>query len=100
MTEAEREKVYWRSIEKYGSDAQIFLAIEEMSELTKAILKLRRYASSANFDNYYENMLEEMADVKIMLRQLEMIFDCEFGVEQWIDRKVKRQIERLEGKRR
>ena len=100
MTVRSREEVYRESIETYGSEAQIDLAIEEMSELIKALLKFRRYGWSESSADYYENVIEEIADVKIMIRQLEMIYDCEFGVEQWIDRKVERQIERLAEKPR
>jgi NTP pyrophosphatase (non-canonical NTP hydrolase) len=95
-----REETFRKSIEKYGSEAQIDMAIEEMSELTKALLKFRRFGWSENSSDYLENIYEEIADVKIMIRQLEMIYDCDFAVGQWIDKKVMRQIERLAGKRR
>jgi NTP pyrophosphatase (non-canonical NTP hydrolase) len=95
-----REETFRKSIEKYGSEAQIDMAIEEMSELTKALLKFRRFGWSENASDYLENVIEEIADVKIMLRQLEMIYDTDDDVEDWIDRKVMRQIERLAGKRR
>ncbi len=100
MTSKSREKVYRACIATYGTDSQIDMAIEEMSELIKALLKLRRYGTSESWMEYQEDVYEEMADVKIMLRQLEMIYDCEWGVEQWIDRKVERQIERLAEKPR
>ena len=93
LNEEDREAVYRESIEQYGVSAQVDMAIEEMAELTKALLKFRRFGWSENF-------YEEIADVKIMIRQLEMIYDCDFAVGQWIDKKVLRQIERLAGKRR
>jgi hypothetical protein len=95
MTKEEREKVYWESITNYGIPAQIDMAIEEMSELTKALLKFRRYGCGENCVKYYDNVIEEIADVKIMLRQLEFMYQCEKEVNEWIDRKVERQIERL-----
>jgi hypothetical protein len=100
MTSESREKVYRACIATYGKESQIDMAIEEMSELIKALLKLRRYETSESWMEYQEDVYEEMADVKIMLRQLEMIYGCEWGVEQWIDRKVERQIERLAEKPR
>lgn len=46
------------------------MAIEEMSELTKALLKYRRDPGPARKND----ILEEMADVSIMLNQLALIF--------------------------
>ena len=100
LNEEDREAVYRESIEQYGVSAQVDMAIEEMAELTKALLKFRRFGWSENSSDYLENIYEEIADVKIMIRQLEMIYDCDFAVGQWIDKKVLRQIERLAGKRR
>jgi NTP pyrophosphatase (non-canonical NTP hydrolase) len=44
------------------------MAIEEMSELQKEICKMKR----GQFDK--EHILEELADVQIMIWQLEIIF--------------------------
>lgn len=66
-----------RAIKTYGEESQIDMAIEEMSELTKALLKHRRaYKKYKTVPEKYfiENVLEEMADVQIMLDQLYMIF--------------------------
>jgi hypothetical protein len=95
MTSESREKVYRACIATYGKESQIDMAIEEMSELIKALLKLRRYGSSDSWMQYQADVHEEMADVKIMLRQLELIFGCEESVEEWIDQKIERQMERL-----
>lgn len=100
LNEEDRETVYRESIEQYGVPAQVDMAIEEMAELTKALLKFRRFGWSENSLDYLENIYEEIADVKIMIRQLEMIYDSNNDVQVWIDRKVMRQIERLDGKRR
>ena len=56
-------------IDHYTPAHQLDIAIEEMSELTKEICKYKR-----GFDNR-ENVIEEMADVYIMLRQLRLIFN-------------------------
>jgi len=100
MTSESREKVYRASIATYGKEAQIDMAIEEMSELIKALLKFRRFGCSENSVDYLENIYEEIADVKIMIRQLEMIYEGENEVDEWIDKKVERQIERLAEKAR
>lgn len=61
---------------RYGPDSQIDVCIEEMSELTKALIKDRRsklYTREANFDGRTE-VLEELADVYFMLEYIQFIF--------------------------
>lgn len=77
--DAEREgKILEGAVTKYGTYAQIDHAIEEMSELTKALIKERRAVGTANYDaSLRDHIREEMADVYIMLNQLSLIFgDC------------------------
>ncbi len=50
----------------YGEEIQVRQAVEEMSELTKAICKMGRTKSSVARWNY----IEELADVQIMVAQL------------------------------
>jgi len=57
-------------VETYGNDAQEDMAIEECSELVKAILKLRR--SDEKTAETREAVIDEIADVQIMLSQLEI----------------------------
>lgn len=61
-----QEKVMREALSTYGVDAQCDIAIEEMSELTKAIIKHRRYCTAETYDN----LCEEIADVAIMIEQL------------------------------
>lgn len=92
-SEAENLVVYKRAILKFGQRSQVNVAIEEMSELTKELCKLNR-----GRDNR-DHILEEIADVYIMLHQLTLIFDNpdEMQVTQYIDEKTKRLEELLEG---
>lgn len=77
---AEREaKILEGAIAKWGPDLQTDVAIEEMCELIQAIAKYRR--ALAGFEWYdqelepvRQHIREEMADVSIMLRQLELIY--------------------------
>lgn len=64
-----KSAVHW-----WGKEAQTDMMIEEMAELTKAILNERRGRD--------HNIAEEMADVKIMLAQMEIIFQNAGEVEQ------------------
>lgn len=68
--------LYEAAVEKFGEDAQMLIAVEELGELSKALLKWLRYK---NFDQGRREELlkaiaEERADVSIMLNQLEVMF--------------------------
>ena len=78
--------VYW-----WGKEAQTDMMIEEMAELTKAILNERRGRD--------QHIAEEMADVKIMLAQMEIIFQNAGEVEQRFREKVARLDQRLQERR-
>ena len=56
------------ALEHYGNNAQVDIAIEEMSELIKELLKNRRGEENRIM------IADEMADVYIMLEQLKFIF--------------------------
>ena len=86
------------AVHTYGKDAQIDVAIEEMSELTKALLKERRAAKHTGLTAVIrarQCIYEKMADVIIMLMQLLMIFDDREFLQKIIDEKVIRLDERL-----
>ena len=74
---AEREgRILEAAVKTFGNAAQVDMMIEEMSELTKALLKWRRAAliDGDNTEDKYNAVLEEMADVQIMLNQMALIF--------------------------
>jgi NTP pyrophosphatase (non-canonical NTP hydrolase) len=81
-----REKILTAAIRKYGPGTQRDKAIEELSELIRAL---------ARCDDA-ENVAEEMADVRIMLDQLEIMFENHDRVRQWEFRKLKRLNERTQ----
>ena len=65
------------AVDTYGKEAQTDMMIEEMSELTKAILKYRRalrHSTARECEKERDSVLEEMADVQIMLNQMALIF--------------------------
>ena len=103
MAELEyKTKIEKACIEKYGIDNQMLICIEEMSELTKAIIKYRRFHSSdmipvkLSEEEILYNLREEIGDVSIMLDQLKMVFGEE-EINQIIHEKVVREEKRLEG---
>lgn len=80
-------------VETYGSDKQEDMAIEECSELIKAILKFR--LSNAKDSDLRDAVIDEIADVQIMLTQLGIIFNCVEEVNERIDFKIDRQMGRI-----
>lgn len=87
-----------RAIAEFGTEAQVDMMIEEMSELTQALLKLRRVAKGqthcddtpGDCELFTERILEEIADVQIMLDQMKLIYDHDGNVEWWRKRKLGR----------
>lgn len=87
------ETVIQKAIDTYGYDLQKQVAIEEMSELTKEICKDFRGKQNR------ENIIEEIADVQIMLYQLMAMYnisDTELSIT--LGLKITRLDERLKGK--
>ena len=89
------EEILMRAIETYGRETQIDKAIEEMSELTKALLKLRHCSDDWERQIIKDAVDEEMADVDIMLTQLLMIFGNEKRMDVWKEKKIERLERRL-----
>ena len=77
MTPEQKEmQLYEAAVDKWGKRAQVLKAIEEMSELSQALLKLIFHEDfgTGNRDEIMLNIAEERADVEIMLNQLHVIF--------------------------
>lgn len=79
-----------KAIDYYGSDAQLLMAIEEMSELTQAICKKNRIFGVRG------QIVEKMADVYIMLAQLEIIFEAQNDLYVIVEQKLERLQMRME----
>lgn len=77
MTNESRCEIEKRAIRTYGENSQVDKAIEEMSELTKALLKYR--VGFATLDE----IREEVADVQIMLEQLRMLYGSTGDMEKY-----------------
>lgn len=92
MTIGEIMTIFEKAIEVYGADLQKQVAIEEMAELTKEICKDFRGKGDR------EHITEEIADVLIMMSQLEIIYDIKTKeLMDVTDNKIKRLEERLKG---
>lgn len=91
-------KLYWSAIKTFGVDLQLAVAIEEMAELTKELCKAQRTIFAARtglgdgrIDNFDE-IVEEIADVQIVLEELMLLF----GIQSEVQKARKRKLERLE----
>ena len=85
----EMNRVLELALATYGFDMQRLVAIEEMSELIKELVKEKRGA-----DNL-EHIIEEIADVEIMLAQLKMYYGIKEDVQYEVNEKVVRLAGRL-----
>lgn len=98
------EEFLKRILATSSEEEQIDLLIEEMSELTKALLKekrVRKYYSRFSdnertnplrrydIESYIHRICEEMADVHLMLEQMTVIYPKEL-VEKYKAEKIKR----------
>ncbi len=75
--------IYQRAIKLWGKEPQMLQVIEEMSELTKEIIK--------NINRQKDNvelLIEETADVEIMLEQLKCCYDIATQVEEYKKNKL------------
>lgn len=95
MTEKEKIELI---ADRYGYEPQSRQCIEEMAELTQAINKLWRMRNGGNDKQYIRAamcLIEEMADVTIMLRQLEYLLGVTEPLQQKIEEKINRQMKRI-----
>ena len=87
----EQRKVLQSALDEYGIRNQTDIAIEEMAELTKAIIKCRR----ENTEIVFDNLFEEIADVLIMIEQLRIHYG-DIHISSIIRQKVDRLKKRIE----
>ena len=88
----ERQVVYQAAIEKYGEEAQIKKAIEELGELLVSICHYPDGKCSR------EDLADELADATIMCEQLRQVYGINDEVCRRMDYKVLRLAQRISGK--
>lgn len=81
----------------YGAEHQKDILIEECAELIQAVEKSRRGILAEDKPAYTYDMISEMADVQIMLRQFESIMTAYSRqcFEDEVYRKLRRQLDRI-----
>ena len=83
--------IYKRALKTWGKEPQMLQVIEEMSELTKEILK-----NINRKKNNIDEIIEETADVEIMLEQLKENYQIVEKVEAYKKDKIKIIEQRLD----
>lgn len=86
------DKALGRIIDHYGEENQHEKAVEELKELAEAI---KEYMALPTQENRF-HMIDEMADVTVMLKQLEIMNVCRDEVAGRVIYKIRRQMERME----
>nr|DAW08262.1 MAG TPA: nucleoside triphosphate pyrophosphohydrolase [Caudoviricetes sp.] len=92
MTDMER-KTFCAALSRYGAQAQITMAFEEMAELQDVLCKFLRGRVDGDT---LANIAEEIADVGIMLDQMAIEFEVEDAVAEQRAFKVRRLWDRLD----
>ena len=96
MIKTERKKLYCKTFEKWGFNLQMGMLMEECAELIQATHKIIRL-SNYNREKW-ERLIEELADVEIMIEQIKLGLDghnLEYRVEKVKNNKLKRLKEML-----
>ena len=89
----DEKEILQSAIASYGEQAQEDILFEEMSELEKSILKLRR--AKYTDESKRSNVIEELADVYIMVTQMYMRFCCTKEEKALFGVNLHKKIERL-----
>lgn len=100
MTEAKIQRIF----KHYGEQSQLIKAQEELKELDEAIQKLidlrkddkRTSLYNTERDFLKDHIAEELADVRIMLDQIEFGLQIEKRCADWREFKIQRQLKRIE----
>jgi hypothetical protein len=80
------KEILHKAIEHYGIDYQVLKAMEEIDELRYELYRPLKEV---------EYIIDEIADVTIMLEQLKLIYNCEKEVNERIEFKIDRLEKRI-----
>jgi len=81
--------------DKYGFAAQAYQTMEECAELIQA---LNKHIRSSGTRQTRDNVIEEIADVQIMIAQIKYLMNCEVDVINTMQLKIERTIKRMRAK--
>lgn len=93
MTYEEQRKVLEEAIETYGNANQILVCIEELNELACVLAKYPRYDNEKEArEKLLDAVLDEVADVYIILNHVKTIFELD---KETINARIEKKIKRL-----
>lgn len=101
MKDRVKEKIDYAA-ERFGEEAISNQLIEEMAELTKALCKMNRFkgigmppAKEHTAATLIDDIIEELADVKVTLEQMIHLIDAASYIADIIEFKMNRTYERM-----
>lgn len=87
----------------YGIDKQLKYIHSEYFELDEAIMDAEKFKPKSftqigiNLENYTNHVAEELADVMVMLKQIQYYYDIkDEEIKKIMEKKVNRQLDRIE----
>ncbi len=87
--------IYQRAIDAFGEEHQIGKAIEECAEFIVAVSKKTEWivvnGAVVDVNNFSERVIDEIADVTIMMRQMRVMLGKDV-----VDERIKQKLARLE----
>lgn len=93
--ETKKEDISYKIIaDTYGYENQVLQLQEEMNELGVAISKFRRIDYDKS-DEAYSNLVEELADCSLVIKQITYLLCCEKQVAEIEKYKATREIQRI-----
>jgi len=87
MIQKQKDRLYEKCVERWGFNSQVDRCIEEMAELTKVLLKARRFFGP---EGRLASVHEEIAGVTITLEQMIILFDGKEVIPHYIEDKLLR----------
>jgi len=102
MITPEEKRIMLKAVHKWGEYLQVVVTAEELAELQKELLKILREWDGAPLRKSILrlSLIEEMADVEIMIDQIKVMIECEPEVANMRELKLTRVKEMLDEKGR
>ena len=83
-----RQKIYGAACGNWGKDAQTVVTLEEMAELSVELAKILNNKRDLNDMSDRAKLIDELADVSIMIEQMVFNYDVEKHVNERINFKL------------
>lgn len=81
--------------DNYKLESQLVKTQEELTELSKEVLVFYQNYIHLNENISTQPLVDELADVSIMIEQLKYLLECDKEVEERIEFKLNRQLNRM-----